>query len=161
MVLDVTNKANVSLLSTTPYENLAYATQGWLTDDHRYFLLTDEVDELAEGIDTTVYIFDVTNLTSPAFSSKWVSDLPATDHTVYVRGNYAFLAAYSSGLRILDLTNIDQKQITEAGYFDTFDPHNNPGYSGVRNIYPFYPSGVVVTSGTGLHILHPDARFTR
>ncbi len=160
-VFDVTDKSNVTLLGDTVYENVSYAHQGWLTDDHRYFILGDEGDELAATINTTLYVFDVTTLSNPTNIGKWVGDLPATDHNLFIRGNYIFMASYAAGMRILDLANVAQGQLTEVGYFDTFPRHNNAGYTAVWGVYPYFKSGVVVTSGTsdGLYILLPDPMF--
>ena len=44
-VVDVTDKSAPLGLSTAPYPQLAYVHQGWLTDDHRFFLLGDTVFE--------------------------------------------------------------------------------------------------------------------
>lgn len=159
-VYDVTDKANVAILAETRYPNVSYGHQGWLTEDHRYFLFGDEADEISAGVNTTLYAFDVTNLSAPTLSTSFVGDLPATDHNVYVRGNYAFLASYAAGVRILDLSAIDDGIITEAGYFDTFPRHNNPGFNDMWSNYPYFRSGVLVTSGgEGLFILHPNAEF--
>ena len=38
------------------YEGSFYTHQGWLTEDHRYFLLGDELDELRRGHNTRTYV---------------------------------------------------------------------------------------------------------
>ena len=40
-IADVTNKEAPYSISIATYPNVAYAHQGWLTDDHRYFYLND------------------------------------------------------------------------------------------------------------------------
>ncbi|MDH3733492.1 MAG: choice-of-anchor B family protein, partial [Gemmatimonadota bacterium] len=44
-IADVTDKDAPISLSNTSYPNVAYAHQGWLTEDHRYFYMNDEGDE--------------------------------------------------------------------------------------------------------------------
>jgi choice-of-anchor B domain-containing protein len=159
-VFDVTDKSNVTLVGSLRYDNVSYSHQGWFTEDHRYFLAGDEADELQVGINTTIYILDMTNLAAPTVLGTWVNDLPTTDHNIYIRGNHAFLACYAAGVRILDLTNIAQGELTEVGYFDTFPRHNNPGFTEMWSNYPFFKSGVLVTNGSeGLFVLHPNAEF--
>ena len=45
-IADVSDKENPRSLSTASYPFHAYIHQGWLTQDHRYFFLNDELDEL-------------------------------------------------------------------------------------------------------------------
>ena len=42
------------------------------------------------------------------------------DHNGYVVGDLFYLASYTGGLRILDLKNIESKEVNEKYYFDTF-----------------------------------------
>ena len=42
---DVTDPAATSLISSTAYAGAGYTHQGWITADHRYFLLDDELDD--------------------------------------------------------------------------------------------------------------------
>ena len=38
-IIDVTDKSNPILISTIVYENTHYTHQGWLTEDHKYFIV--------------------------------------------------------------------------------------------------------------------------
>ena len=44
-IADVTDASNTTLISSTGYPGAFYTHQGWLTEDHRYFLSNDELDE--------------------------------------------------------------------------------------------------------------------
>ena len=44
-IVDVTNKSEPKQLSRTTYAGVGYTHQGWLTEDHKHFLLDDELDE--------------------------------------------------------------------------------------------------------------------
>src|SRR5690606_41197173 len=65
---DVTDKANPVLISRGFYPNPAYTHQGWFTEDQRYFLVDDELDEIT-GLtsNTRTIVFDHTDLDDPEF----------------------------------------------------------------------------------------------
>ena len=44
-VVDVTNPNDAVLISSTGYSGVNYTHQGWLTEDHAYFISNDELDE--------------------------------------------------------------------------------------------------------------------
>ena len=100
------------------YPSVGYAHQGWLTEDHRYFLLDDEGDERAHGFNQAhTYVFDLIDLDDPQLLSVYVGTTPSIDHNLYIVGDYAFQANYTSGLRILDLSDIENPR--EVAFFDT------------------------------------------
>ena len=47
------------------YENVHYTHQGWLTEDHKYFIVGDELDEAADGINTRSIVLNLTDLDNP------------------------------------------------------------------------------------------------
>mgnify|MGYP001413305059 FL=1 len=49
-------------------------------------------------------------------------------------------------MRELDITNIDNQDITEIGYFDTYPENDNAAFNGVWNVYPFFESKNIVIS---------------
>lgn len=57
-VVDVTDKSAPATLSSTVYDQLGYVHQGWLTEDHRFFLLGDELDETRSSAPTRTLVFD-------------------------------------------------------------------------------------------------------
>jgi hypothetical protein len=101
---------------------------------------------------------DVEDLDSPEFAFFYFGPLETTDHNLYVRGDHAFLSNYAGGLRILDLSGIDEGTLTEVGSFDTYPGHNNDGYSGQWSNYPYFESGTVVVNDQtfGLFVLRPN-----
>lgn len=147
-IADVTDKDNPVSLSVGKYPNVGYAHQGWITEDHRYFLLDDELDELQGNTDgTRTLIWDVTDLDDPKLLKEYISENKSSDHNLYIKGNYAYMSNYQSGLRILDITDIQNP--VEFGFFDTV-PYgtDTPGFGGSWSNYPFFKSGnVIVTSG--------------
>lgn len=121
--------------------------QGWLSDDHRYFYLDDEGDELAGTVKTTrTIVFDVSDLDDPLVAKEFLGTTPASDHNLYVKGNHVYQSNYVAGLRILDIS--DPANPREVGFFDTVPfGKDAAGFSGSWSNYPFFKSGVVgVTS---------------
>ncbi len=146
VILDVTNKLNVVKLADIGYAQIGYTHQGWFTEDHRYFILGDETDELRFGMNTRTLVFDLSDLNNPKLSSVYFGNSNAIDHNGYVNGNLFFMASYRAGLRILDLTNIanSTNSMTEVGYFDTFPDNNATDFNGAWSVYPYFKSGNIV-----------------
>ena len=105
-IADVTDKASPVQVSRKSYVGAGYAHQGWLTEDHRYFLLNDEFDEFQEESNTRTYVWDVSDLDNPTVIGSIVNPRDAIGHNTYVKGNLAYQANYTSGLRIVDLTDV-------------------------------------------------------
>ncbi len=157
-IVDVENKAAPALLSRTGYAGVGYVHQGWLTEDHSYFLVDDELDETMFSHGTRTYVFDVRRLDTPVFVGSYTASSAAIDHNLFVRGSYVYEANYRSGLRILDLAGVATASLSEAAYFDVVPEDDAPGYSGSWGNYPFFASGIVVVSGIeqGLFVLKPN-----
>jgi choice-of-anchor B domain-containing protein len=145
-IVDISQKDAPVTLSTLSYSFLGYTHQGWFTEDQRYFILGDETDEINSGFNSRTLIFDMTDLDNPVLHDTYLGTTSAIDHNGYVVGNEFFLANYTAGLRVLDISNIDGKAITEKGFFDTFPASNNTQFDGVWSIYPFFESGKILIS---------------
>ncbi len=154
-VVDVTDKSAPVTLSTSTYPQLAYVHQGWLTEDHRYFLLGDELDESNLGLSTRTHVFDVSDLEAPVHLYAHDLGTRATDHNLYVRGNRIFEANYSTGLRVLEFDDLAEEEIEEIAYFDTFPDNDGPQLQGAWSVYPYLPSGTILVSDIqrGLFVL--------
>ena len=158
---DVTDPADPIALSSASYPNVAYAHQGWLTEDQAYYFMNDELDELSGQPKTRTLIWDVTDLDDPQLVKEHFGTQEASDHNLYIRGNTMYQSNYQSGLRVLDIT--DPENPIETGFFDTV-PYgdNSAGMGGSWSNYPFFESGVViVTSGSeGLFLLRKQQPIT-
>ena len=146
VIEDVTDKLNVITIATIDYGNVSYTHQGWLTEDHRYFLLGDETDEIDFGINSRTIIFDFEDLDNPQFHFEYSGATSATDHNGYVKGNQFFLANNAAGLRVMDISDIANQNMSQQGYFDSYPANNNSGFNGSWNVYPFFESGHIVIS---------------
>lgn len=154
VIADVSDKQNTATISKVDYQGRAYAHQGWLTEDHRYFILDDEID----AGNTTTYIFDVQDLDNPQMIGTYVVSSISIDHNQYVKGNKLYQANYTSGLRILNLDNIQNANLSEIGFFDTYPVNNSRSFNGAWSNYPFFENGLVIVSdiSNGLFILKPN-----
>ncbi|MEM7084802.1 MAG: choice-of-anchor B family protein [Bacteroidota bacterium] len=148
VIVDVTDKNDPSPISIATYSNVGYSHQGWLTEDHRYFVHGDEGDEDDFGFNTTTRVFDFSDLDNPTFFFDYTGPNASIDHNGYVVGNTFYLSNYSSGLRAIDITDIASGDMTEVGYFDTIPGNNGVNFSGSWNVYPFFASGNIVISGS-------------
>ena len=157
LIADVTDKSNVITISETTYPSVSYTHQAWLTPDHRYLLLDDELDEMRDDhvLTTRTMIFDVMELEDPQLVTAYFGTERSTDHNQYIQRNRAFQANYTSGLRVLDISDIERP--VEVGFFDTYPSNNDPGFDGAWSNYPFFESGIVVVSsiGEGLFVVEP------
>jgi len=146
VIADVTDKANPIIISTVAYPNVRYAHQGWFTEDMRYFLLGDELDEIRVGNNTRLITFDFSDLDNPAFHFEYFANNRSIDHNGYVKGNLFYQASYRAGMRVLDISDITNRSFTEVGFFDSYPEDNDTNFDGAWNIYPFFESGNIVIS---------------
>lgn len=144
-VIDVTDPTDAVQLSRTTY-NSQYAHQGWLTEDHKYFLSGDELDESNTGVNTTTFIWDVQDLDAPFLMGTFVSTTPAIDHNLYIKDNLCYQSNYRAGLRIANLDNIASGLMTEVGFFDLYPSSDGAGFNGTWSNYPYFASGVIAVS---------------
>ncbi len=164
-IVDVTSKDAPVQLARAGYTGRGYAHQGWLTEDHHYFLLDDELDESNFGHGTRTYIWDVSDLSQPQVIGTYTAETPAIDHNLYVKGNLVYQANYRAGMRILDATDVANGTLTEVGYFDIFPASDSANFNGAWSVYPYFASGKIVVSGIeqGLFVLRygtPEERFS-
>jgi choice-of-anchor B domain-containing protein len=157
-IVDITDKTNPVMLARQGYAGSAYAHQGDLTVDHAYFILGDELDEQTFGHNTQSYIWDLTDLDAPVHSGTYIGPSTSIDHNLYVVGNYVFESNYTSGLRILDNSQIAAGTLTEVAFFDTHPTNDVAEFAGTWSNYPYFASGIVIVSNIedGLYILKPN-----
>ncbi|MEM1260214.1 MAG: choice-of-anchor B family protein [Bacteroidota bacterium] len=154
-IVDITNKSDPVEISTLNYSQLGYTHQGWFTEDQRYFLLGDELDEVQFGFNSRTLIFDFTDLDSPQFHMEYLGPTAAIDHNGYVKGDEFFLANYTAGMRVLDIGAIESRSVSEIAFFDTFPSNNGASFDGVWSVYPYFESGkIVINDGnTGFFVV--------
>lgn len=161
-IVDVTNKAEPVQLSRNGYEGRGYTHQGWLTEDHRYFVHDDEIDEQMFGHNTKTYVWDLSDLENPVLTGTFLADGLAIDHNQYVKGQHTYQANYRRGLRILELEDPAGGRLSEAAFFDTYPEGDGLSFSGAWSVYPFLGDGLVLVSdiNRGLFILRTHLQET-
>lgn len=143
-------------LGSMTYPNLEYVHSGWWSENKQFIFVHDELDEQRNAINTSLNIFDISDLNSPQLVATWVGLTRATDHNGFVKGNKYYMSNYERGVTILDVSNATLPR--EIGYFDTFGTSDNASFNGVWGVYPFLPSGIILASDIqgGLYILRDD-----
>lgn len=129
-LVDVTNKSNAQLISSSIALPGIYAHSGWMTENKRYFIGTEEFNQ----VDITVWdLVDRTswNLVVPS----WEMSSNSTVHNLFIKGDYAHISYYSDGYVVLDIS--DPLNPTLAGQYDTPD---------MWGCYPYLPSGITICS---------------
>jgi choice-of-anchor B domain-containing protein len=155
VILNVTDKNNITNISTISYSNIGYTHQAWLTEDETYLILGDELDELNFGFNTRTIFFDVTDLDNPSVHMEYVADNPSIDHNGYTKGGLYYLASYTAGLRILDISDTANENVNEIAFFDTFPQSDPIGFDGVWSVYPYFESNNLILSdiNTGFYLV--------
>ena len=139
-IIDVTNKANMSLISTATYQFESHCHQGWLSEDRQYLYVNDEADNRAETL-----VFDVSNLSNPVELNRFGWGADTIDHNLYVKGNLLFEANFTSGLRVLDL-GADPVNPPLIAYFDTWPEGDQVTFNSIWSCFPYFDSGIVIGS---------------
>jgi len=77
-------------------------------------------------------------------------------HNVEIYNNYAFVAYYSAGVKVMDISN--PANPVETGWYDTYPDDNSFDYVGCWGIYYFPASGKIIVSDRkrGLFVLRPN-----
>ena len=116
-VIDVTDKSNIVELARKTYGNSRYTHQGWLTEDQKYFIFNDELDETSGVASTTrTHVMDVSSLGSPIYAGFHNGRTSAIDHNLYVLGDYVYQANYRAGLNVLKISDASNAQFEEKGF---------------------------------------------
>ena len=154
-IVNVKDKDNPVQISTFQYANLGYTHQGWFSEDQRYFILGDELDEINFGFNSRTLIFDLSDLDNPILHTTYLGETSAIDHNGYVKGDAFYLANYTAGVRILDISGIDGQSIVEEGFFDTYPSDNTAAFEGVWSVYPYFESEKIIVNdiNSGLFVI--------
>ncbi|MGI9627393.1 MAG: choice-of-anchor B family protein, partial [Longimicrobiales bacterium] len=89
-IADLSDKENPAQIASATYPSVAYAHQGWISEDHRFFFMNDEGDESAsvqsgnpmEG--TRTLVWDIEDLDDPLMVKEHFGETFTIDHNLYV-----------------------------------------------------------------------------
>ncbi len=153
-IIDTTNPAAPVQIAAWSYPGVGLTHNAWPDSSGNYLYVTDEQNG------QTLRVFDITNLGAPAIVSELTSNPQAIVHNAHVKGHELYLANYTEGIRVLDLT--DPAHPAEFAWADTRLGASG-GYAGVWGVDPYFPSGTVIASdmNTGLYVFRPVRDYGR
>jgi choice-of-anchor B domain-containing protein len=155
-ILDVTDKANIRLLSSVTHPGASFIHQGFPTSDYKHMIVNDETISTRGG--SPDFVYNIERLDAARYVGKDVAVRGEfVNHNGYTVGNRHFQASYRGGLRILDTTTVASAKLPEVGYFDTDPASNAAGFSGTWMALPYLKNGVVAVQsiGVGLYLVRP------
>ncbi|MFN0151176.1 MAG: choice-of-anchor B family protein [bacterium] len=135
-VLNTSNAANITQIVAFSSERTS-THNCWPTEDRTHLLVTDETTG------GRVTSWDITDLQSPIQVDGYTASSAADAHNVHVRDNLAFVAHYTMGLQVLDIT--DPTDLVRVAYYDTYAPAGGL-FNGAWGVFNYFPSGTVVVS---------------
>lgn len=153
-IVDISRRAQPRQLSRTTYNGATYTHQGWVTEDHKYLLLDDELDEQekngpAADQHTTTYIVDIQDLANPIFRGVYKSPQKSIDHNQYILDGISYQSNYGSGLRMVNVSSINSDDsgagFAEIGFFDVRPEDDAQGgeasFHGAWSVFNYFNSG--------------------
>jgi choice-of-anchor B domain-containing protein len=148
-LISVSNKFSPQLLSVSLILPGIYAHSGWMTEDKRYFVGTEEFNVR----DITVWDIQDRSSWNLVVSSWQNPGSTSYVHNLFILGDYAHISYYTSGYVVLDISDPTDPQL--AGHYDTYPQNNGGTYNGAWGCYPYLPSGNTLISDiqTGLYVL--------
>ncbi len=147
-IWDVSDKANPVILGqqVTPGN---FSHNLWMSDDGDYIYTTDEI---TNGFIGEFDISDPTNIIEldRVQSNPGMDVIPHNSHFI---NDYIVTSYYRDGVTVHDVSN--KGNMVEVGNFDTSPSFSGDGFNGCWGVYPWLPSGNIITSDieNGLHIL--------
>jgi len=147
-IWNVSDKSNPVILGqqVTPGN---FSHNLWISDDGDYIYTTDEI---TNGFIGEFDISDPTNIVEldRIQSSPGMDVIPHNSHFI---NDYIVTSYYRDGVTVHDVSN--KGNMVEVGNFDTSPFFSGDGFNGCWGVYPWLPSGNIITSDieNGLHIL--------
>ncbi|KAG5820373.1 hypothetical protein H9Q74_000630 [Fusarium xylarioides] len=119
-IVDISRRTMPRQLSRTTYNGATYTHQGWLTEDHKYLLLDDELDEISSILSSVVY--------TRALFAQLITTM-----------NVSSIAQDDTGALF-----------EEIGFFDVHPEDDAVGgeaqFYGAWSVYPYFQSGNILVS---------------
>lgn len=151
--VSIINASNKSSLNTvTTFTNLPGSGphNTALSENRKRLFVSDEIGTAPYRMK----VWNIENRLSPVYVTSWQPTGITTSiiHNIETYGNYAVIAHYSAGIRIVNIANPDAPQ--EVAWYDTYPSNNNESYNGCWGVYMF-PSGKIIASDrqTGLYVI--------
>lgn len=129
-IWDVTDKANAIEIASFEVPGLVFSHNGTTTEQQDILFIGDELDELilsdwvasgvfAQPVDdptimpaTGTFVMDIRDLDNPVFVERFEHDTVGLDHNFVVKGDKLYIAAYTSGTRVLQIDRDAQDNVS-------------------------------------------------
>jgi len=152
-VVNVANKDNPTTIASWVNSPNPFPHNCALVPNGRSYIFTTDETSTPNG---KLKVWNISNLSNVTFVTNWqpTGITTAIVHNVEIYGNYALVAHYTAGIRLLNISNPTAP--TEVAYYDTYPTNNGNSYNGCWGVYMF-PSGKIIGSDrqTGLYVVKP------
>ncbi|MEM1057037.1 MAG: choice-of-anchor B family protein [Bacteroidota bacterium] len=120
-VWDVTNPRTPEVKGDIVFPDPGYVHNVWPTDDGRHIMTTEET------ANKTVKVWNIEDLENPELVAEWLGESNLA-HNVHIQGDLAIISHYSSGLSMVDITDILNP--VEIARFDTHPENDDANFNG-------------------------------
>ncbi len=160
--MTIINASNKSALETVrswqAYPSQTVSTHNAaITDDRDYILTTNEISNPVGKLN----VWDIRDLNSITRVAEWqpTGITNSIVHNVEIYGNFAVIAHYTAGIRIVDISTPSSP--VEVAWYDTYPTNNNNNFNGCWGVYKF-PSGKIIGSdmANGLFVIKTNFPMT-
>ncbi len=156
-VLNGANKDNLTFIANWVNAPNQFPHNCALSPDHHHIFTTDETTSPPGKLK----VWNITNLSNVTLETTWqpTGITTCVVHNVEVYGNYAVIAHYEAGIRIVNIANPTAP--TEVAWYDTYPTANAAQELGCWGVYMF-PSGKIIGSDTqsGLFVIRVTVPLT-
>ncbi len=136
-VWNTADKSNPELLSRVTIPASGYVHNIWPTDDGRYVLTTEETAY------KSIKVWNMEDLSNPTLVGEWLG-VSRLAHNVLIKGNRAVVAHYTSGVYVLDISDIEHP--TELAHHDTYERNDDVAMDGNWGATLPSPGGYIYAS---------------
>jgi len=158
-IINASNKSSLQFVRNwQAYPQSAVSTHNCAFPVTRdYIYTTNEVSSPAGKLN----VWDIRDLNNITFVRDWqpTGITTAIVHNIETYGNFAVIAHYTAGIRILNISNPSNP--VEVAWYDTYPNNNNTNFSGCWGVYKF-SSGKIIGSdiSNGLFVIKTNFIMT-
>ena len=152
-IYDITDRTNPVLLGSITDPSIHFHHSGWTSADENYLFINDE---LALDPDPDIVVYDISIPGAPTKVSE-IFDPNATAHNSYRIRGFLYVAYYTAGFRVYDISNPCFPFLADE--YDTTPLTGEGLFKGAWGCYPFSPSGHIFINDRpdGFFIFHFEA----
>jgi len=138
------------------YVEQGYNHSGWLSEDRKKYVFVDETTG------KRIKICDATSLLNISVSNLYGTNdyINKVPHNVMIYNNFLFISYYNEGLRIVDISTNQPKEVA---FYDTFWQQTNYKLNGAWGVYVFKHQDLILVSDrqNGLFLFYFPIKLSR